>query len=115
MCEFFVSADPILYESRTRSVRIHGVQTSIRLENFVWDTLATLAAEEGLTTNALLVQFHDEILRHRGDVLNFTSFLRVTSLRYLRRKCDQLEAARDGDALAQAQPRAGMTPPLTTH
>jgi predicted DNA-binding ribbon-helix-helix protein len=30
MCEFFVTADPILYESRTRSVRIHGVQTSIR-------------------------------------------------------------------------------------
>ncbi|MDK2657851.1 ribbon-helix-helix domain-containing protein [Cupriavidus consociatus] len=88
MCEFFVTADPILYESRTRSVRIHGVRTSIRLENFVWDTLSSLAADEGMTTNALIVQFHDEILRHRGDVQNFTSFLRVTCLRFLRRKCD---------------------------
>lgn len=64
MCEFFVTADPILYESRTRSVRIHGVHTSIRLENFVWDTLAILAADENMTTNALIVQFHDEILHH---------------------------------------------------
>lgn len=91
MCEFFIAADPILYESRTRTVRIRGVSTSIRMENFIWDTLARLAAEEGVTTNTLIVQFHDEILRHRGDVLNFTSFLRVTCLRYLRRKCDQLE------------------------
>jgi predicted DNA-binding ribbon-helix-helix protein len=91
MCDFFVTADPILYESRTRSVRIHGIQTSIRLENFVWDTLATLAAEENMTTNALIVQFHDEIFRHRGDVQNFTSFLRVTCLRYLHRKYSQLE------------------------
>lgn len=91
MCKFFVTADPILYESRTRTVRIRGVSTSIRMENFIWDTLACLAAEEGMTTNALIVQLHDEILRHCGDVLNFTSFLRVTSMRYLRRKCDQLE------------------------
>ena len=75
MCEFFVAADPIFYESRTRTVRIRGVSTSIRMENFIWDTLARLAAEEGVTTNTLIVQFHDEILRHRGDVLNFTSFL----------------------------------------
>ena len=27
MCEFFVKADPILYESRTRTMRIHGVLT----------------------------------------------------------------------------------------
>jgi predicted DNA-binding ribbon-helix-helix protein len=93
MCEFFVKADPILYESRSRTVRIHGVLTSIRVENFVWDTLASLAAEENITTNALIAKFHDEILRYRGDVLNFSSFLRVTCMRYLRRKCDTLEQA----------------------
>jgi predicted DNA-binding ribbon-helix-helix protein len=91
MCDFFASADPILYESRSRTVRIHGVMTSIRLENFVWDTLATLAVEEGFTTNALIVQLHDEIMKSRGDVKNFSSFLRVTCLRFLRRKCDQLQ------------------------
>lgn len=89
MCEYFVKADPILYESRSRTVRMHGVLTSIRLENLVWDTLAELAADEGVTTNALIVQFHDEILQHRGDVQNFASFLRVTCMRYLRRKIDR--------------------------
>lgn len=93
MCEYFVNADPILYESRTRTVRIRGVSTSIRMENFVWDILAKMAAEEGITTNALIVQFHDEILRHRGDVQNFTSFLRVTCLRFLDRQCNDLELA----------------------
>lgn len=90
MCVFFTSADPILYESRTRTVRIHGISTSIRLENFIWDTLAALAAEEGVSTNGLIMTFHDEVMRHRGDVQNFTSFLRVTCLRYLKRKCDLL-------------------------
>ncbi len=104
MCEFFVKADPILYESRTRTVRVHGVLTSIRLENLVWDTLSEMAHDEGCTTNSLIAQFHDEILDHRGDVANFSSFLRVTCLRYLRRKCDRaLGVESDGGA---AQPVA---------
>ena len=85
MCEFFVKADPILYEQRSRPMRIHGVLTSIRLENMVWDILAEMAAEEGRTTNALISLFHDEVLAHRGEVPNFASFLRVTCMRYLRR------------------------------
>jgi predicted DNA-binding ribbon-helix-helix protein len=96
MCEFFVKADPILYESRSRTVRIHGVLTSIRLENLVWDTLSEMASDEGCTTNFLIARFHDEILQHRGDVANFSSFLRVTCLRYLRRKCDRVLGV-DGD------------------
>jgi predicted DNA-binding ribbon-helix-helix protein len=86
MCEFFVKADPILYESRSRTVRIHGVLTSIRLENMCWDTLAEMAADEGCTTNSLICTLHDEVLAHRGEVPNFASFLRVTCMRYLRRK-----------------------------
>ena len=85
MCEYFVKADPIQYEQRTRSIRIRGMLTSIRLENTVWDVLAEMAEDEGCTTNALICQLHDEILQHRGEVSNFASFLRVTSLRYLRR------------------------------
>ena len=86
MCEFFVKADPIQYEQRSRTVRIHGVLTSLRLENMMWDVLAEMAEEEGKTTNALISLFHDEILSHRGEVPNFASFLRVTCMRYLRRK-----------------------------
>ena len=91
MCEYFVKADPILYEQRTRTIRIHSVLTSLRLENMVWDILAEMAEEEGCTTNALIVQFHDEILAHRGEVPNFASFLRVTSMRFLWRKAGAAE------------------------
>jgi predicted DNA-binding ribbon-helix-helix protein len=100
MCEFFVKADPILYEQRTRTVRIHSVLTSIRLENMVWDILADMAEEEGRTTNSLIVLFHDEILAHRGEVPNFASFLRVTCLRYLSRKVDGI----DGATVASPEP-----------
>ena len=85
MCQYFVKADPIQYEQRSRTVRIKNVLTSIRLENMVWDILAEMAEEEGCTTNALIAKFHHEILVHRGEVPNFASFLRVTSMRYLRR------------------------------
>jgi predicted DNA-binding ribbon-helix-helix protein len=96
MCEFFVKADPILYEQRTRTIRIHGVLTSIRLENMVWDTLAEMAAAEDRTTNALIVQLHDEIVAHRGEVPNFASFLRVTCMRFMRRQIDNLQADEAG-------------------
>ena len=92
MCEFFVKADPILYESRSRTIRIHGVLTSIRLENMAWDLLAEMAEEEGRTTNSLISLFHDEIMQVRGEVPNFASFLRVTCMRYLYRKLN-----RDGE------------------
>jgi predicted DNA-binding ribbon-helix-helix protein len=39
MCQVFISADPALYESRARSVRLHGVATSIKLENLFWRVL----------------------------------------------------------------------------
>lgn len=109
MCEFFVKADPIQYEQRSRTIRIHGALTSIRLENMVWDVLAEMAEEEGRTTNALIALFHDEILAHRGEVPNFASFLRVTCMRYLRRRLlasDQ--ARRDRDHAEPLRGAAGL-------
>ena len=102
MCEFFVKADPIQYEQRSRTVRIHGVLTSLRLENMVWDVLAEMALAEGCTTNALIVLFHDEIMAHRGEVPNFASFLRVTCMRYLRRGAATAE--RDAESTDDAEP-----------
>ena len=104
MCEFFVKADPIQYEQRSRTVRIHGVLTSIRLENMVWDILAEMAEEEGRTTNSLISLFHDEILAHRGEVPNFASFLRVTCMRYLRRARAADAVERPALKLAIARP-----------
>lgn len=100
MCEYFVKADPIAYEQRTRTVRIHGVLTSIRLENMAWDILAEMAEAEGCATNHLIATFHDEILAHRGEVPNFASFLRVTCMRHLRRQLTAAERERPSDAVA---------------
>jgi len=109
MCEFFVNADPILYEQRSRTVRIHGVLTSLRLENMMWDTLAEMAEDESCTTNALISTFHDEILAHRGEVPNFASFLRVTCMRYLRRR---LLTTATPSRTVGAAPAAAMVRPV---
>lgn len=103
MCEFYVKADPILYESRTRTIRIHGVLTSIRLENLAWDVLAEMAAAEGCTTNMLISKFHDEILQQRGEVPNFASFLRVTCMRYLQRQMDSASGEAGGRRAANGR------------
>jgi len=83
MCEIYVKADPILYECRSRSVRIHGVVTSVRLENLFWDVLADIAARDGMTVNQLIAKLYDEIVEARGEVPNLASFLRVSCMRYL--------------------------------
>lgn len=83
MCEIYVKADPILYEPRSRSVRIHGLVTTIRLEALFWDVLAEIAARDGMTTNQLIAKLYDEIIEYRGEVPNLASFLRVSCLRYL--------------------------------
>ncbi len=49
MCEVFISADPRSYDSRTRSVRLHGVVTSIRLENLFWLVLEEIACRDGMS------------------------------------------------------------------
>ena len=36
MCELLIKADAKLWESTTRSLRIDGMVTSVRLENFFW-------------------------------------------------------------------------------
>ena len=82
MCEIFISADPASYESRTRSVRLHGVVTSIRLEHLYWEVLEEIARRDGMAVVHLIETLYDELVVARGGVGNFTSFLRVTALRY---------------------------------
>ncbi|WP_324733496.1 ribbon-helix-helix domain-containing protein [Pseudomonas paeninsulae] len=83
MCELYVKADPILYESRSRSLRIRGVVTTLRLENQFWDILAEIAAVDGMSTNQLISKLYDEVMDYRGEVVNFASFLRVSCTRFL--------------------------------
>lgn len=82
MCEVFISADPRSYDSRTRSVRLHGVVTSIRLENLFWQVLEEIAARDDMGVVQLIEKLYDELVAARGEVGNFASFLRVSALRY---------------------------------
>ena len=83
MCEIYVTADPIKYQSRSHSVRIHGVVTTVRLENEFWTLLGEMAHLEGVTTNQLIGTLYDEVTKFRGEFENFSSFLRVSCARYL--------------------------------
>ncbi|QEI05373.1 aryl-sulfate sulfotransferase [Pigmentiphaga aceris] len=93
MCSIYSHTDPILYESRTRSIRIMKAVTSIKLENLFWQTLTELANENGMTTNQLIAKLFEEVYAFRGETTNFTSFLRVSCLRYMALKAD---ASMDG-------------------
>lgn len=83
MCQVFVSADPQLWAHRARSIRLHGVATSIRLENLFWQVLEDIAARDSYTVPQLCTKLYDELLAERGAVDNFSSFLRVCCTRYL--------------------------------
>lgn len=117
MCSVYISADPILYESRTRSLRINGVLTSIRLENQFWDVLSEIAAKEGRTTNQLITTLHEELSGLRGDSANFTSFLRVCCIRYFAAAQQRSEPLHPAAAAAANKPVVALhaVKPAATH
>lgn len=82
MCEIFIRAQEQSYASASRSLRLHGAATSIRLEQLFWRVLEDIAARDGLRLNQLIERLYDELIAYRGQAANFTSFLRVCCLRY---------------------------------
>src|SRR4029453_8237335 len=76
MCHLFAHQPQRDYESQTRSLRIDGHCTSIRLEMSFWDTLEEVAAKEGMSLAKFLTTLHNEVLDHHGEVNNFASLLR---------------------------------------
>lgn len=83
MCQLFINADSNLWTSRTKSLRIQGVVTSIRLEVFFWDILEELSFRDQMTVNQAITKLYLESLDADHDIGNFTSFLRVCCSRYL--------------------------------
>jgi len=62
MCQIFVRANAQSYEATTRSIRLHGVVTSVRLENLFWDTLEEIAQRDAMHVPQLLSKLYDELL-----------------------------------------------------
>lgn len=83
MCDLYSHADPALYHSRTRSLRLHGVVTTLRLEDIFWNILQTIARDSGLTLNQAITRLIDEAIERHGSIANTASFLRVCCLRYM--------------------------------
>ena len=80
MCRIFAGQDPASYEGETRSIRLNGHSTSIRLERAFWDRIAEMAETEGLTIPQFIARLHDEMIELKGEARNFTSLLRCACL-----------------------------------
>lgn len=80
MCEMFAGQPPANYEFETRSLRLNGQSTSIRLEHTFWNILDEIAKTEGTSTPLFISTLHCEVLRLHGEAKNFTSLLRCTCL-----------------------------------
>ncbi len=97
MCRLFASQSPDSYAFVTRSIRLNGQSTSLRLEKLFWAILEEIAASEGLTLPRFISTLHHEVLLLRGEVPNFASHLRcicVVAIETRRiRGSDRAEAA----------------------
>jgi predicted DNA-binding ribbon-helix-helix protein len=76
MCHLFASQCPDSYAFETRSIRLNGQSTSLRLERIFWGILEEIAAGEAMSVPRFISTLHQEILLLRGEVPNFTSHLR---------------------------------------
>ncbi|MBX9619277.1 MAG: ribbon-helix-helix domain-containing protein [Hyphomicrobiales bacterium] len=83
MCWIFSGQPAERYRFLTRSIRLGGHATSIRLEAAFWTILDEIAAKEGVTIAKFLTKLHDEVLAFQGEVTNFASLLRCACLTYV--------------------------------
>src|SRR5277367_2036744 len=98
MCHLFASQSPESYAFETRSIRLNGQSTSIRLEKIFWEILEDISEREHMSAPRFLSTLHSEILLVQGEVANFTSHLRCICLVAVeegraRRSADQAQAA----------------------
>lgn len=103
------------YEPISRSLRIEGYSTSVRLERIFWDVLDYIAAHREVSTCALVGEIYREMRSSGEPLTNFSSVLRVTCLRQL--ECgaaampDSRAAGRPtrGPGVTRPQPGANLT------
>jgi predicted DNA-binding ribbon-helix-helix protein len=83
MCRIFSAQTAERYAHQTRSIRLGGHATSIRLETAFWDILEEISRLQGVTLGRFLTKLHDEVLEFNEEPVNFTSLLRCACLTYL--------------------------------
>jgi predicted DNA-binding ribbon-helix-helix protein len=100
MCHIFAGQDPANYAYETRSVRLGGHATSVRLEAKFWVVVEEIAAAQDMPLAKFLTQIHDEALEVHGEVSNFASLLRCCCLNYLARDFDHRRMQSEAKAAA---------------
>jgi predicted DNA-binding ribbon-helix-helix protein len=101
MCHVFASQDPKNYAYETRSVRLLGAVTSVRLEAKFWAVIDEIAVTQSMTTPQFLNKLYEEVIDIRGEVPNFASLLRCCCLNYLAPDFDKNRLLREAKAAHQ--------------
>jgi predicted DNA-binding ribbon-helix-helix protein len=82
MCRVLTGQSSQQFRKVSRSIRISGHSTSVRLEAAFWEALEEMAKMEGLSTSGLISQLYAEALEIYGGMSNLASVLRTVCLLY---------------------------------
>jgi predicted DNA-binding ribbon-helix-helix protein len=83
MCRILSSQPASAFAYQTRSVRLGGHATSIKLEAAFWEILEEIASCQKKPLGRFLTELHDEVVFISGETHNFTSLLRCACLTYV--------------------------------
>ncbi len=95
MCHIFAGQNPENYRFISRSMRLAGHSTSVKLEAKFWLILDSIAEQQSLSTPRFLSRIYDEALEINGDVPNFASLLRCACALYLEQPQETMETVRE--------------------
>jgi len=108
MCRILSSQPASSFAYQTRSVRLGGHATSIKLEAAFWDILEEIAVELNKPLGRFLTELHDEVMYIAGDTHNFTSLLRCACLTYV----SEIRGRQNALTLLNDKPRRLFDGPL---
>ncbi|MDH0747605.1 ribbon-helix-helix domain-containing protein [Pseudomonas sp. GD03842] len=72
-----------LAQPQSRSVRLNGLATCLRLEEVYWNILSEIASSNDCSINAVLSYVDREVHLHYGGVKNFSGLVRVVCVTHL--------------------------------
>jgi predicted DNA-binding ribbon-helix-helix protein len=74
-----------LARPHSKSVRLNGLATCLRLEEVYWDILADIARSNSCSVNAVLSYVDREVHLRHGGVKNFSGLIRVVCVAHLQK------------------------------
>jgi predicted DNA-binding ribbon-helix-helix protein len=83
-----------LAQPHSRSVRLNGLATCLRLEEVYWNILSEIAQLNHCSVNSVLSYVDREVHLRHGGVKNFSGLIRVVCVAHVL-KSDGLQLSRD--------------------